>query len=322
MLGGSLVIDGHMDTPLRIVDDGVDPGTRDERAQADLPRMREGGVDAVFLAAWIDPDYAPDRAFERCLVLLDSIREVARRHADRAGFATTADEVRSIAADGRIALLAAVENGQALEGRIENVARLREAGARYLTLTWMNTNDLGDAAGGDARHGGLTGFGRDVVGEMERVGMLVDLAHVAPSTFFDALEVSTGAVMVSHACTEARGPHPRNLTDEQIRAIAATGGLVGIAFMPRYLSPDDPEAADVAAIADHLERVAEVAGVDHVALGSDFDGMPSLPSGIEGVQDVPRIVAELDRRGWRPDDLARLLGDNWLRVLETADRPG
>ncbi|MDX1661118.1 MAG: dipeptidase [Gemmatimonadota bacterium] len=321
MLSGSLVVDGHMDTPLKIVDDGVDVGERDDRVQADLPRMREGGVDAVFLAAWIDPVYAGDGAFERCADLLASIEETARRHPDRATAATTAEEVRAIAREGRIALLAGVENGQALEGRLENVERLRELGARYLTLTWMNTNDLGDAGGAEAVHGGLTAFGRRVIAEMERVGLIVDLAHAAPATFEDALEVATTSVVVSHACTEVRGAHPRNLTDDQIRAVAATGGVVAIAFMPHYLCPTAPEAADVAVIVDHLEHVAEVAGVDHVALGSDFDGMPALPDGIEGVEDLPRIAAELERRGWRPDELDRLLGGNWLRVLESADPP-
>lgn len=321
MLAGSLVVDGHMDTPLRIVDDGVDIGKRDDRVQADLPRMREGGLDAVLLAAWIDPAYAPGGAFERCASLLASIDAVARRHPARAEVATTVAEIRAIAASSRIALLAGVENGQALEGRVENVARLREMGARYLTLTWMNTNELGDAAGGEATHRGLTGFGREVIGEMERVGMIVDLAHAAPSTFDDALEAATTSVVVSHACTEARGAHPRNLTDGQIRGVAATGGLVAIAFVPEYLSPADPGAADVGTIADHLERVAEVAGVDHVGLGSDFDGMPSLTHGVDGVQDVPEIVAELERRGWTPEQLEPLLGGNWLRVLRSTEGP-
>ncbi len=321
MLAGSLVVDGHIDTPLRIVDDGVDVGQRDGRVQADLPRMREGGLDAVFMAAWIDPAYAPGGAFERCASLLAAIDTVARRHPERAAVATTAAEIRAIAASGRIALLAGVENGQALEGRLENVARLREMGARYLTLTWMNTNELGDAAGGEPTHGGLTGFGREVIGEMERVGMIVDLAHVAPSTFDDALEVATTSVVVSHACTEARGAHPRNLTDAQIRGVAATGGLVGIAFVPEYLSPGDLGSADVGTIADHLERVTKVAGVDHVGLGSDFDGMPSLTHGVDGVQDVPEIVAELERRGWTPEQLEPLLGGNWLRVLRSTEAP-
>lgn len=318
-LGGALVVDGHMDTPLRVVDDGVDPGIVDRRVHADLPRMAEGGLDAVFLAAWIDPTYTPSHALERALALLGSIRDVAARHPDRAAFATTAAEVRSIAAEGRVALLAGVENGEALEGDAGNVERLAEAGARYLTLTWMNTNDLGDAAGGEAVHGGLTSLGRDVVRALERHGMLVDLAHVAPSAFFDAIEVARGPVVVSHACTETRGPHPRNVTDEQILAVADTGGLVGIAFMPAYLVPGDPDAADVAAIADHVERVVEVAGIDHVGLGSDFDGMPALPRGIAGVEDLPAVADALAERGWDADAVARLLGGNWMRVLEAAD---
>lgn len=315
MLNGCLVVDGHMDTALRIVDDGIDVGRRDDRVHADLPRMREGGLDAVFQAAWIDPGYAPDRAFERCATLIGAIRDLARRHPDRAGFATTAAEVRSLAAEGRIAVLAGVENGQALEGRVENVARLHRLGARYLTLTWMNTNELGDAAGGAATHGGLTDLGRAVVAEMERTGVIVDLAHAAPTTFFDTLEIAARPVVVSHACTEARGRHPRNLTDDQIRAVAGTGGLVGIAFMPAYLSPGDPSAADIRTIADHVERAAEIAGPDHVALGSDLDGVPALPRGFGGVEDLPAVVAEIEGRGWGGEDLSKLLGGNWLRVL-------
>jgi len=314
---GALVIDGHMDTPLRLVDEGRDLGNR-LPGHADLPRMREGGLDAVFLAAWIDPALA-DRGLARAEALLGAIRSAAERHADRAGFAQTADDVRRIAAEGRVALLAGVENGDALEGQVENVARLRDLGARYLTLTWMRSNALGDAAGGEALNGGLTDFGRDVVIEMGRVGLLVDLAHVAPSTFDDALAAVTGPVVVSHAATEARGAHPRNVTDEQIRAVASTGGLVGVAFMPTYLVPGDPDAANVGVVADHLERIAEVAGPAHAALGSDLDGVPRLPRGIAGVQDLPRVPEELARRGWREADLAAVLGGNWLRVLDALD---
>ncbi|MBW3660567.1 MAG: dipeptidase [Gemmatimonadetes bacterium] len=322
MLRECLVVDGHMDTPLRILDDGVDIGERNRRVHADLPRMREGGLDAVFLAAWVDPAYAPGGGFERGASLLAAIRGVAERHPERAGFATTAAEVRAIAAGGGIALLAAVENGQALEGDPANVARLAESGARYLTLTWMNSNELGDAAGGASIHGGLSDLGRDVVREMERVGMVVDLAHAATRTFFDALAMATRPVVVSHACTEARGHHPRNVSDDQIRAVAETGGLIGIAFMPAYLDPGAPETADSGAIVDHLERVAGVAGVDHAALGSDLDGIPALPGGIRGVEDLPVVVQELERRGWGGGDLEKVLGGNWLRVIAATDPPG
>jgi membrane dipeptidase len=219
---------------------------------------------------------------------------------------------------GRVALLAGVENGQALEGRVDNVVRLHELGARYLTLTWMNSNELGDAGGGEAIHGGLTDFGREVVAEMGRLGMLVDLSHAAPSTFWDALEVTSGPVVVTHAGTEARGPHPRNVSDEQIRAVADTGGLVGVAFMPKYLVPDDPAAADLSVVVDHLERIVAVGGMGCAALGSDFDGVPSPPRGLAGVEDVPAIPAELERRGWAHEEIAAILGGNWLRVMERA----
>ena len=313
---GALVIDGHMDTPLKLVDEGHDLADR-LPGHADLPRMREGGLDAVFLAAWIDPAFAPDRALARAERLLASIRDAAKRHPDLARFATTAAEVRDAAAAGKVALLAGVENGQALEGNPENVQRLHRLGARYLTLTWMNSNDLGDAGGGEELHGGLSALGREVVAEMGRVGMLVDLSHAAPSTFWDALAVAAGPVVVTHAGTEARGPHPRNVSDEQIRAVAATGGLVGIAFMPGYLVPNDPGAADIGVVADHIERIVDVAGIDCPALGSDFDGVPRPPRGLEGVQDLPAIPAELGRRGYSDQDVARILGGNWLRVLDS-----
>ena len=316
MIGDALVLDGHVDTPLRMLDDHVDVGLRGEATHVDLPRMREAGLDGAFFAAWVDPAFAPDRAFDRAAALLGAVRDAASAHPDLAAFVEDAAGVRAAVASGRIALLAGIENGQALEGRPENVERLRALGARYLTLTWMNSNELGDAGGGEALHGGLTSLGREVVAEMERVGMIVDLAHAAPSTVDDVLAIARRPVVVSHAGSEVRGPHARNVSDEQIRAVAATGGLVGIAFMPAYLDPVRPADADWTAIVDHVERVIEVAGAAHAALGSDFDGVPRLPAGMAGVQDLPKVAAELERRGCRGAELARVLGGNWLRILE------
>ena len=314
MYGPAIVVDGHMDTPLRMVDDGVDLGERREAGHADLPRLAEGGVDAVFLAAWIDPAYADGRARARAEALIAAVRTAADTHADRCAFATTAKEVRSAAAGGRIALLCGIENGQALEGDPANVARFRALGARYLTLTWMNSNDLGDAAGADPVSGGLSPLGREVVAEMERCGMLVDLAHAAPPTFWDVIELARRPVVVSHAATEARGPHPRNVTDEQIRAVAATGGLVGVAFYPAYLDPASGRCGRDA-IVEHLLRIVEVAGPDHAALGSDLDGIPRLPDGFRGAQDFGLVAADLEARGVTGEELAAVLGGNWLRVL-------
>lgn len=314
MYGPAIVFDGHMDTPLRMVDDGVDLGVRRERGHADLPRLADGGVDAVFLAAWIDPAFADGRARARAETLISAVQEAARAQPDRCAFATTAREVRATAADGRIALLCGIENGQALEGDPANVARFRSLGARYLTLTWMNSNELGDAAGADPASGGLSPLGREVVAEMERCGMLIDLAHAAPRTFWDVVEIAHRPLVVSHAATEARGPHPRNVTDEQIRAVAATGGIVGIAFYPAYLDPATGRCGRDA-IVEHVLRVLEVAGPDHAALGSDLDGIPRLPEGFRGAQDFGLVAADLEARGVTGDALAAVLGGNWLRML-------
>lgn len=320
MYGDAIVFDGHMDTPLRMVDDGVDLAARREAGHADLPRLAEGGVDAAFLAAWIDPALSDGRARARAEALIRAVREAAGAHPHRCAFATTADEVRAAAAAGRIALLTGIENGQALEGDPANVARFAALGARYITLTWMHSNELGDAAGGETAAGGLTPLGREVVAEMEACGVLVDLAHAAPATFRDVVAMARRPVVVSHAGTEARGPHPRNVSDEQIRAVAATGGIVGIAFYPAYLDPGRGRCGREA-IVEHLLRVIEVAGPDTAALGSDLDGVPRLPDGFRGAQDFGLVAADLEARGVGGAELAKVLGGNWLRVLDAASAP-
>lgn len=312
-----IVFDGHMDTPLRLVDDGVDFGARRTEGHADLPRLAAGGVDAVFLAAWVDPALADGRARARAETLIGAIRGAARAHPDRAAFATSSAEVRAAAASGRVALLAGIENGQALEGDPANVARFAGLGVRYLTLTWMNSNELGDAAGDEPAAGGLTALGREVVGELERHGVLVDLAHAAPTTFRDAVAAASRPVIVSHAATEARGPHPRNVTDDQIRMVAETDGIVGVAFYPAYLDPSNGRCRREA-IAEHVMRIVEVAGPRHAALGSDLDGIPRLPEGFRGAEDYGAVVEDLRDRGLDGEELASVLGGNWLRVLDAA----
>lgn len=318
MHGGALLLDGHMDTPLRIVDEGVDIGARLEDGHADLVRLREGGVDAVFMAAWIDPAIPDGRRLERAEQLLRAIWSVAIAHPTRALFAVGAGEVRQAAATGRIALLAGVENAEALDGDPENAVRLHALGARYMTLTWMNTNVFADAAGGERLHGGLSDRGRRLVDRLNEIGVLVDLSHASVETFGDVLDRSARPPIVSHSATEALGSHPRNLSDSQLRALAERDGVVGVNFFPRYLAPKSG-VCDWTAVVDHLERAIQVAGPAHVALGSDLDGIPQLPEGFAGAQDFPRISAELERRGVTGDDLTAVLGGNWLRVLEGLD---
>jgi membrane dipeptidase len=314
MYEGTIVFDGHMDTPLRMVDEGVDLAVRREAGHADLPRLVEGGVDAVFLAAWVDPALADGRARARAETLIAAVRDAALAHPERCAFATSAADVRAAVAGGRVALLTGIENGQALAGDPGAVAHFASLGVRYLTLTWMNSNELGDAAGGETAAGGLTALGREVIAEMEREGVLVDLAHAAPTTFWDALAVATRPVLVSHAATEARGTHPRNLSDEQIRAIAQTGGIVGVAFYPAYLDPSRGHCGREA-IVEHLMRILEIAGADHAALGSDLDGVPRLPDGFRGAQDFGLVAADLEREGVTGEELGKILGGNWLRML-------
>ena len=319
MYGCALLLDGHMDTPLRIVDEGIDICARLEDGHADLVRLGEGGVDAVFMAAWIDPAIPVGHRMERAERLLQAIRTVAVAHPARAVFATDAAEVRQAAATGRIALLAGVENAEALDDDPDNVGRLHALGARYLTLTWMNSNVFADAAGGERLHGGLSDLGRRLVDRLNEVGVLVDLSHASVATFGDVLDRSTRPPIVSHSATEALGQHPRNLSDPQLRALAERDGVIGVNFFPRYLAPK-ARACDWTAVVDHLERAIQVAGPAHVALGSDLDGIPQLPEGFAGAQDFPRIAAGLERRGVTGDDLAAVLGGNWLRVLEGLDR--
>lgn len=325
MHAGLLVVDGHMDTPLRIVEDGVDIGAPGGGGHVDLKRLREGGVDAVFMAAWIDPAIPAGGRLARAERLVGAIRAVAEARPDRACFATTAAQVRKAAAAGRVALLAGVENAQALEDGepeawLDGVIRLHRLGARYLGLTWMNSNAFADAAGGERVHGGLSRMGWRLVDELDRVGILVDLAHASPETFWDVLERSSRPPVVSHSATEARGRHPRNLDDGQLRGLAERDGLVGINFFPGYLSPGTA-TCEWPVVVDHIERVVQTAGPRHVALGSDLDGIPSLPDGLRGAQDFPLVADELERRGYDRDDRAAILGGNWLRVLESLDTP-
>ena len=319
MYGGALVFDGHMDTPLRLVDDGTDIGDRLTDGHADLVRLEEGGVDAVFMAAWIDPAIPAGQRMARAESLLQAIRGVALAHPGRAAFATDADGVREAVATGRIALLAGVENAEALDGDIGNAARLHALGARYLTLTWMNSNVFADAAGDERLHGGLSDPGRQLIEELDELGILVDLSHASVETFGDVLDRAGRAPIVSHSATEVLGKHPRNLSDRQLRELAERGGVMGVNFFPRYLAPGAP-TCDWTAIVDHLERAIQLAGPAHVALGSDLDGIPALPDGFSGAQDFPRVAAELQRRGITGDDLAAVLGGNWMRVLADLDR--
>jgi membrane dipeptidase len=361
------VIDTHNDMPSRILDDGYDPdvrhpaGFRPTEGNTDFPRLVESGLTAEFMSAWVDAPYAqrPGASFTRALQHIQTIHAFVDRHPDRLLFATTAADVRRAKGEGRIAILIGVEGGHAIEGSLDRLHDLYARGVRYLTLTWNNGNAwAGSSIGADGtRTGGLTPFGREVVREMNRLGMLVDLSHVSDSTFYDAIAVSTVPVIASHSSARALSDVPRNLTDDQLRAIARNGGVVNVNFYSRFIDSryradiehveETVRAARAAARAagedsttaakrisamrdslaaaipptpfsvliDHIDHIAKVAGVDHVGLGSDFDGVSALPLGMEDVTRLPRIAQALLDRGYSEDDVKKMLGGNMLRVM-------
>jgi membrane dipeptidase len=357
----AFVIDMHNDMPSRILDDGYDPDVRHapgfgpREGHTDLPRLVESGITAQFMSAWVASSYAatPGASFDRAMRQVATIRAWVDRHPDRLRFATTAADVRRAKRDGKVAILIGVEGGHAIESSLERLRELHGRGVRYLTLTWNNGLPwAGSAMGaGGSRTGGLTDFGREVVREMNRLGMLVDISHVSDSTFYDAIAASSAPVIASHSSARALAGSPRNLTDEQLRAVARTEGVVNVNFFSRFLddeyraraeaaeariaaaraSPDSAATARAATLRDslfgaipqtpfgvlidHIEHVARVAGVDHVGLGSDFDGVSALPLGMEDVTRLPRIAQALLDRGWSADDVKKVLGGNMLRVM-------
>jgi membrane dipeptidase len=210
-----------------------------------------------------------------------------------------------------------MEGGHAIESSLGALRSFHALGVRYMTLTHNTSIPWADAAAGERLHGGLTEFGREVVREMNRLGMLVDLAHVSPETMNDALDVSEAPVIWSHAGARAVHDHVRNVPDQVLRRLPANGGVVMVVFYPDFLT--SREVATLGDVADHVERVAEVAGIDHVGLGSDFDGIPRVPVGLEDVSRFPDLLAELARRGWSEEDLAKLAGENVLRVMREAE---
>jgi membrane dipeptidase len=362
MLQQPIILDGHVDTPQRMLDGKVDISVRLPDGHVDLPRMKAGGLAGAFFSIWVDDTYGPGTAFRRAMALIDAVRLLTDTAAD-AELATTADAVRAAAARGHVAVLMGVEGGHAIENSLEKLDTLYGRGVRYMTLTWNNGNDWAGASmdrrprGG----GGLTDFGRRVVRRMNELGMLVDVSHVSDSTFWDVLKVATRPVIASHSSCRALASHPRNLSDDQLRAIAGNGGVVGINFFPVFLDdhfraqyaelnrrlapqfdsirarfPRRPGLADfeidkfraahldgmdvpgIDRLVDHIDHAVHVMGVDHVGLGSDFDGISVLPRPMKDVTSLPLLVAALVARGYGDSDVRKILGENFLRLLSAA----
>lgn len=296
----------------------------------DLPRLVAGGVGGQFWSVWVDPELVGAEQVTATLEQIDFVQRLIAAYPDRLAAARTAVDVRTAMAEGRIASLIGVEGGAQIDGSLAVLRQYARLGARYMTLTWSRTIAWADSATDEPQHGGLTDFGRDVVREMNRIGMLVDLAHVAPTTMRDALSVSTRPVVVTHSCALALCDHPRNVPDDVLEMIGAQGGVVMVAFVPSFVSQarrdwvlageqGEPPAVGIADVADHVEHVRDVAGVHAVGLGADYDGTGSMPSGLEDVSRYQSLLEELRTRGWSQQDLEAVAHGNVLRVLEASD---
>ena len=320
---------------------------RRTQGRTDLPRLAEGMVAGQFWALYV-PCGPDQRGAKRSFLAEVALaKEVFAAYPDRFAEAFTAEEVVDAFERGRIACLIGLEGGQAIEGSLEALREFRALGVRYLTLTHNCTTDWADSALDETRHGGLSRFGIEVVREMNRLGMLVDLSHTSPETMQAALDVAEAPIVWSHAGARALVDHPRNVPDDALARLPQNGGLAMVTFVPafvsaRHLEWDALEAdargglpeeelhawreenpmpvATLADVADHVEHIRRVAGVDHVGIGSDFDGFSRPTEGLEDVSCFPGLFAELAHRGWPDDDLAKLAGGNILRVMREAER--
>jgi len=361
LLRSTPLIDGHNDLPWEIrraKDHPFDVAAYDLRQPApkhtDLARLEAGQVGAQFWSIYIDGEMK-DSGYARVqLEQFDIARRMIARYPDRLTPALTADDIERAFRRHRVASLLGMEGGHAIENSLGVLRAYYALGARYMTLTHNVTLDWADAALDSARHGGLTEFGKEVVREMNRLGMLVDLSHVSPGTMSDALDVTEAPVIFSHSASRALVDHPRNVPDSILARLPKNGGVVMVTFVPSFVSnefkqweatgdsvrkqlhalPDTtearqqweewkgahpPPAATLAQVADHIEHVRQVAGVDHVGIGSDFDGVDYTPVGLEDVSKFPQLFAELIRRGWSDADLKKLAGQNLLRVLRQTE---
>ncbi len=356
LLADTPLVDGHNDLPwaLRTLGREVDLAVGVPALHTDLPRLRAGRVGAQFWSVYVPCSFTGAAAVEAVLEQVALVRHLTERHPDDLRLATTAAEAEAAFAAGRVASLMGAEGGHGIGGSLDALRHLRLLGVRYLTLTHNRNTEWADSATDEPAHGGLSEFGREVVREMNRIGMLVDLSHVAATTMRDALATSAAPVVFTHSSCRAVTDHPRNVPDDVLAALPTNGGVCMVTFVPQFVSaaafdwdravrddmaaagldPRDLEArprflarrggppcpsATLDDVVAHLEHARAVAGIDHVGIGGDFDGTPEVPRGLEDVSTYPALFAALLDRGWSDADCAKVAGGNVLRVLRAAD---
>jgi len=371
----ALVVDTHADTPQRFLDDGFDIGSTDPNdiGHISLDKARRGNLGAEFFSIWVDPETNQGHYARHTFDLIDSVYEQAARHPDRMMMAFSVADIDRAHKEHKLAALMGIEGGHSIENDIHLLRDYYRLGVRYMTLSWSNTNEWADSSGDidDPKvehHNGLTDFGKQVVTEMNRLGMMVDISHVADKTFWDVIATTKAPVIASHSSARALTNAPRNMTDDMLRAVAKNGGVVQVNFFSAFVDEDFRKAEEaqrkdrkaaiqkyldslraqgqpvnyvevdrierqwmakiprppLKSLIDHIDHIAKVAGIDHVGLGSDFDGVSgATPQGIDSAADLPKITQALLDRGYGANDIKKILGGNILRVfrqVETVSR--
>ena len=372
----ALVIDTHEDTPQRYLDDHFDLSDPLGGGQLNLEAIHKGNLGASFMSIWVEPELYKGHYARRTLELIDASRQQAAKHPDQVKFVTTAEGIEAAHAQHKYAMLMGIEGGHSIEDSLGLLRMYYDLGVRYMTLTWSNSNGWADSSGDDTNPNvphtkeGLSEFGKDVVYEMNKLGMLVDISHVSDKTFYRTLIITRAPVIASHSAARALCDAPRNMTDDMLRAAAnsggpgSRGGVIMVNFYSGFISQAyrnaqlaqrdevkkaeqalkdkfkaegrevtygdlekvDRELADriprppLSALIDNIDHIAKVAGVDHVGLGSDFDGVSGqLPEGIDSAADLPKITAELMKRGYSAEDCRKILGGNFIRVFKEVE---
>ena len=367
----AIIVDTHADTPQRFLDEGFDIGSTDPKdiGHLSLDKARRGNLGAEFFSIWVDPETNQGHFAQHTFDLIESVYEQAARHPDRMMMAFSAADIERAHREHKLAALMGIEGGHSIENDMHLLRDYYRLGVRYMTLSWSNTNEWADSSGDindpkTPHHNGLTDFGKQVVQEMNRLGMIVDISHVADKTFWDTIATTKAPVIASHSSARALVNHPRNMTDDMLRAVAKNGGVVHVNFFSAFVdenyrkameAQDKDEAAAVQqylierkaegktvtytdkdriergwaakiprpsfkSLIDHIDHVAKVAGVDHVGLGSDFDGVSgATPQGMDSAADLPKITQSLLDRGYGAEDIKKILGGNLLRVFRQVE---
>jgi membrane dipeptidase len=359
----TIVVDTHNDILSMMIDDNYDLGVSSVgKYHTDIARMKQGGLTAEFFSVYIDRSFAREGgSARRALDMIDYVYRAAERHPNDLMMAYSTADIRRAKKENKIAALMGIEGGHAIEDSLMALRDFYRLGIRYMTLTHNNTNNWADSCCDEAKHNGLSDFGKEVVREMNRIGMLVDVSHVSDKTMSDVLDLSTAPVIASHSSARALADRTRNIPDDLLRRFAKNGGVVMVNFYPGFIDKnvvaaskerdarlksqvdelratykDDSKrlgeelnkllaanplpATPLSVLIDHFDHIAKVAGIDHVGIGSDFDGVPNLPLGMEDISKLPNITYELLKRGYSERDVKKVLGDNFMRAFAQAER--